>query len=54
MNGELKVILSSKKALLINDNHTRIKSNYDYFYAPNGAYDTAQIVYLLGIYILKT
>lgn len=46
------IILTAKKLLLTLNNSTWIKCHYDNFDVPMGAYDSAQIADLVGIYIL--
>ena len=51
---EIEIILSSRKSVLSDSRRSWVKSHVDNFDVPMGAYDSAQVVDLVGIYILDT
>ena len=51
---EIEIILASRKSVLSDSHRTWVKSHVDNFDVPMGAYDSAQVADLVGIYILDT
>ena len=49
---EVKIILACRKSVLSDNRRTSVKSHVDNFDVPRGAYDSAQVSDLVGIYIL--
>ena len=49
---EIEIILACRKSVLSNNHRTLVKSHVDKFNVPIGAYDSAQVADLVGIYIL--
>ena len=51
---EIEIILASRKTVLSDNRRSWVKSHVDNFDVPMGAYDSAQVADLVGIYILDT
>ena len=51
---EIEIILASRKSVLSDNRRSGVKSLVDNFDVPMGAYDSAQVADLVGIYILDT
>ena len=51
---EIEIILACRQPILADNGRTRVKSYVDNFDVPMGAYDSAQVSDLIGIYILNT
>ena len=51
---EIEIILACRKPILSDNYRTWVKSHVDNFGVPMGAYDSAQVADLIGIYILDT
>ena len=51
---KIEIILASRKSVLSDSRRSWIKSHVDNFDVPMGAYDSAQVADLAGIYILDT
>ena len=51
---EIEIILASRKIVLSDNRRSWVKSHVDNFDVPMGAYDSAQVADLVGIYILDT
>ena len=51
---EIEMILASRKTVLSDNRRSWVKSHVDNFDVPMGAYDSAQVADLVGIYILDT
>ena len=51
---EIEIILASRKSVLSNSRRSWVKSHVDNSDVPMGAYDSAQVANLVGIYILDT
>ena len=51
---EIEIILASRKSVLSDSRRSWVKSHVDNFDIPMGAYDSAQVANLVGIYILDT
>ena len=51
---EIEIILASRKTVLSDNRRSWVKSHIDNFDVPMGAYDSAQVADLVGIYILDT
>ena len=51
---EIEIILASKKSVLSDSRRCWVKCHVDSFDVPMGAYDSAQVADLVGIYILDT
>ena len=49
---EIEIILACRKSILADNCRTWLKSHMDNFDIPMGAYDSAQVADLIGIYIL--
>ena len=54
MEEEIEIILASRKSVLSDSRRSWVKSHVDNFDVPMGAYDSAQVANLVGIYILDT
>ena len=51
---EIEIIIACRKSILTDNRRTWVKSHVDNFDIPVGAYDSAQVTDLIGIYILDT
>ena len=51
---EIEIILACRKSILADNHRTRVKSHEDNFDIHVGAYNSAQVADLIGIYILDT
>ena len=51
---EIEIILASRKSVRFDSRRSWVKSHVDNFDVPMGAYDSAQVADLAGIYILDT
>ena len=51
---QVEIILACRKSVLSDNRTTWVKSHVENFDVPTGAYDTAQVADLVGIYILDT